>query len=145
MLFAGSQAYAMDLYAKTPTDENNAVDMEVMDAAENANIPDNEDNQPARLQLILADSTLATGGGMCGCGTQEEFNRYAVSNHTECCNVLGDVNCDGVINLEDWQEARFLVGWEKGDPDYIENADMNHDGRIWYNDLATLLLKIKGF
>ena len=56
---------------------------------------------------------------------------------------IGDVNADGVVNLDDLEALLAAIGTSAGDPGYIAAADLNFDGyigiddfEIWYNDFA---------
>ncbi len=52
---------------------------------------------------------------------------------------LGDLNGDGIISLTDVSKINLhIIGVEKIDPLYLENADINGDGEITLTDLSVL-------
>ncbi|MFC1474607.1 fibronectin type III domain-containing protein, partial [bacterium] len=55
--------------------------------------------------------------------------------------TLGDINCDGSINLFDVSYMKASFGSQTGDPDYDINSDTNGDGSINLMDISV----IKGY
>ncbi len=83
------------------------------------------------------ESGTPNGGGF-------SFERSTAA--VDPCDVvgLGDVNCDGVLNVDDYRAIRPLLGLYGDDPGWVDNADLNGDGKIWYDDLRLLIRLVRG-
>ncbi len=55
----------------------------------------------------------------------------------------GDLDDNGLLNKKDYRAMRNLIGKKIGDLDWDANADLNNDGRIWYDDLRLLTRLIR--
>ena len=52
--------------------------------------------------------------------------------------ILGDVNYDGKVNMEDLGEAALSFGSYPGEARWNPNADVNCDGAVNMRDLALI-------
>ncbi len=55
------------------------------------------------------------------------------------CSLIGDLNCDGMVDLSDLAALLAAYGACAGDPDYRGVADLDGNGCVELSDLAALL------
>jgi hypothetical protein len=53
--------------------------------------------------------------------------------------IVGDINCDGTVNISDLAELLGAYGTCEGETNYVPAADLDDDGCIDTSDLAILL------
>lgn len=66
-----------------------------------------------------------------------DFEIYLATLPTQC-TLEGDVNNDGVVNINDLAAVGAAFGTMLGDPRYDPDADLNKDGAVNIEDLATV-------
>ncbi len=63
----------------------------------------------------------------------------------DCPLVLkGDVDCDGDVDLCDVSLVSALMGTVSSDPEFVPNADMDEDDKIWWTDVSLIMQKVQG-
>jgi hypothetical protein len=71
--------------------------------------------------------------GEYGRGTDKDVYYVAL------CSLIGDLNCDDMVNLSDLAALLAAYGTCAGDPDYRGVADLDGNGCVELSDLAALL------
>jgi hypothetical protein len=84
----------------------------------------------AQSHSILADKVSATTDPVSFIVSDQD-----VTKTTTCGSLIGDINCDGKVNLVDFS---IMAYWYKKGTTPPANVDLNHDGRINLVDFSIL-------
>jgi hypothetical protein len=100
------------------------------------------DGEPA--EWLDVTTTLDTAGNQI-CGSVTSLSQFIVASPTTCCTgpTMGNVNCEGIVDMGDVTELIKLLFINVGDPFCCEDeADLDHNGDIDIGDLTILTARL---